>query len=171
MGSNEEERSKLRQIQGIFENAVKNNTIDKMRPYIDPDFSFVSFTDRSFTEFDAFVSQWKKTRDELVGNGSFETELNPEPAQFIDNLAICRGNAKNRLTDRHGKLHDFTTHWTVIFRRHGTDWKVLRAHNSLDPFRSPMVVHGVKKMLVTYTAIAFLLGLGACLLATKFISF
>jgi ketosteroid isomerase-like protein len=171
MATAEEDRNKLRVIQGVFEDAVKNNAIENMRPYVDPDFSFVSFTDRSFTDFDSFVSQWEQTRKHLVGAGRFETELNPEPTNFIDNLALCRGNAVNRLTDRHGKVYDFTTHWTVVFRRYGNDWKVLRAHNSLDPFRNPMVVHSVKKKLVKYAAIAFILGLGTCLLVMELISF
>lgn len=162
MSNHEEERERLRAIQAQFEKAVENNTIRDLEPLIAPDFSFVSFTDRSFSDFDSFTRQWDLTRKEMVGSGSFTTRLDPEPALFTEDTAICFGNSKNHMIDRKGHSYDFTSHWTVVFRRIEGEWKILRAHNSLDPFFNPMLKHAVKTTLVKSALAAFVLGGAVC---------
>ena len=157
--SNEADREKLRQIQTLFEGAVENNSIEDIRPFTHADFSFVSFTDKVFTDFDSFKRQWDITRKKMVGNGRFSTRLNPEPTLFTDDIAIAHGKANNTMIDNKGHQFDFTNHWTVIFKRHNTEWKVLRAHNSLDPFTNPMLVHGVKRKMMTFGLLSFVAGM------------
>ena len=65
MENREQDREKLRAIQAVFEQAIINNSIEDIRPYTHKDFSFVSFTDRSFKDFDSFVKQWGVTRREM----------------------------------------------------------------------------------------------------------
>ncbi|VAW70425.1 hypothetical protein MNBD_GAMMA09-2122 [hydrothermal vent metagenome] len=156
------ERDKLRELQAIFEKAVKNNTIEDIRPFTHPDFSFVSFTDKSFSDFDSFKQQWDLTRKNMVGNGSFTTQLNPSPTLFTDDTAIASGNAKNTLIDSNGQQYDFTNNWTVIFKRVNNEWKVLRAHNSLDPFNNPMLISGIKRNILKYCLFAFFSGAILC---------
>ena len=114
MDSYIEEREKLRAIQSIFEKAVENNTIDDLRPYTDPEFSFVSFTDRAFTDFDSFSRQWSNTRKEMVGTGSFKTRLNPEPSLFIGDIAVCFGNSENEMLDKQGNSFQFTSNFSGL---------------------------------------------------------
>ncbi len=156
------DREKLRALQDIFEKAVENNTIEDIRPFIHPDFSFVSFTDKSFSDFDSFKHQWDLTRREMLGSGRFSTQLNPSPTLFIDDTAVASGNAQNTLINNNGQRYDFTNNWTVIFRRVQGEWKVLRAHNSLDPFNNPMLVSGVKRNILKYSMIAFFSGAVLC---------
>ncbi len=156
------DREKLRILKGIFEDAVENNSIEDMRPFVHPDFSFVSFTDRSFSDFDAFKKQWEITRKNMVGTGNFSTSLNPEPTLFIDNIAVSYGNADNKLVDKKGNHFEFQNHWTVIFRRVDDEWKVLRAHNSLNPFSNPMLASGVKNKVIKYSLLSFLGGAILC---------
>jgi len=113
----ESSREALRAIQMVFQEAVKNNSIEDMREHIDKDFSFVSFTDKSFESFDDFVKQWEISREEMVGDGSFATELNPETTLFEGDIAICKGNATNQLVDKKGKAFTYSSHWTVIFKK------------------------------------------------------
>jgi len=163
-----ESRELLRAIQHTFQEAVKNNTMEDMRPYIDKDFSFVSFTDKSFENFDAFLKQWDITRKKMVGNGSFTTEMNPETTLFEDNLAVCKGNAVNKMVDKKGKSFEFSSNWTVVCKHVQGEWKILRAHNSLDPFENPMLVSGVKSHLVKAGIVGLLLGLILMFLASMF---
>jgi len=156
------EREQLREIQAVFESAVENNSIEDLRPFTDPDFSFVSFTDRAFSDFDSFSKQWSITRKELVGSGSFTTQLDPEPSLFFDDIAVCYGNSKNTMVNNKGNKFDFTSHWTVIFKRKDGEWKVLRAHNSLNPFANPMLVHAVKSKITRASLVAFILGGAIC---------
>ena len=169
MDTYSEEREKLRSIQAVFEKAVENNTIEDLKPYTDPEFSFVSFTDRSFNDFDSFSRQWCETRKELVGSGSFSTQLDPEPSLFFDDIAVCYGNSINKMVNNKGNEFDFTSHWTVIFKRKDGEWKVLRAHNSLNPFSNPMLIHAVKSKLTLSSLVAFTLGGALCSLLTYLI--
>jgi len=167
METHSKERDELRSLQAIFEKAVQDNDIEVMRQHVAPDFSFVSFTDRSFSDFDAFVKQWKITRAEMVGAGSFSTQLNPEPALFIDDIAVCLGNSSNQMHDIKNNDYEFTSHWTVVFQRINNEWKVLRAHNSLDPFANPMLKHGVKKVLIKFGSLGVLAGALLCFLLMR----
>ena len=154
----EQDRKQLRGIQEVFENAVKKNEIENIKSHIDDEFSFVSFTDSAFDDFDSFQAQWKKTRTEMVGQGSFSSSLNPEPALFYGDIAVCKGNSDNHLVNAKGKSFTYTSNWTVVFRRHENGWKVLRAHNSLNPFDNPMLVDGVKSKVSKLAALAFVTG-------------
>ena len=148
MDKHEKSREELRAMQQVFQQAVKNNTIEDMRAHIDADFSFVSFTDKSFDPFDDFEKQWKISRAKMIGNGEFTTELNPQPAQFVGDIAVCKGNASNHMVDNQGKSFEYGSNWTVIFKQTDGVWKVLRAHNSLDPFGNPMLISHVKTSLL-----------------------
>ncbi len=162
MTDHEQDRKQLRGIQAIFEDAVLNNTIGKLKGHIHPNFSFVSFSDTLFTNFKDFETQWGKTRAEMVGSGSFSTELNPEPAEFHGDIAVTYGNSSNQLVNPQGKSFSYTSNWTVIFKREGDQWKVLRAHNSLNPFSNPMLVDGVKTKVLQTGLVALGVGAMAC---------
>ena len=164
--THESSRVALRALQQVFQKAVENNTIEDMREHIADDFSFVSFTDKSFDSFDNFEKQWKVTRAEMIGDGRFTSELNPEPALFEGDIAICKGNASNQMVDAKGNTFAYSSNWTVIFKQTAGVWKVLRAHNSLDPFANPMLLSHVKKTVLKYSAVAFIIGGIACSLLT-----
>lgn len=159
---NESEREKLRVIQNVFENAVETNNIEAVRAFTHTDFSFVSFTDKSFDNFDSFKQQWAATRNSMVGDGSFTTRLNPDPTIFINDVAIASGQAENTLINGKGERYDFTNHWSVVFTRDAEEWKVLRAHNSLDPFGNPMLIKGVKQKIIKFSILSFLGGAILC---------
>lgn len=158
MDQHAESREELRAIQQIFQQAIENNTIGDMREHVHDDFSFVSFTDKSFENFDAFEEQWKITREGMIGSGSFSSELNPETSLFYGDIAICKGDARNKMVDKKGQRFEYSSHWTVVFKRSDDAWKVLRAHNSLDPFGNPILVKHVKKEVLKYSVGAFVLG-------------
>jgi ketosteroid isomerase-like protein len=165
----EQERKQLREIQGIFEHAVEHNDIEQLRAHSDPDFSYVSFSDRAFSDFDAFKQQWQLTRDKMIGAGSFKTQLNPEPSLFIDDIAVCHGNSTNQMVNNAGENFEFSSNWTVIFKRTAGEWKVLRAHNSLNPFSNPMLNQAIKKSTLKLGVGLFAAGGILCSLVTYLI--
>lgn len=154
----EKDRQQLRDLQLVFENAVRQNTMEDMQDHIHTDFSLVSFTDKNFDSFDAFKQQWKITRDTMVGTGRFSVQLNPKPASFINGMAVCQGNADNEMVDKHGKHYQFSSNWTVVFTQVDGAWQVLRVHYSIDPFNNPMLVAKVKKIIFNTALLAFLGG-------------
>jgi ketosteroid isomerase-like protein len=164
----EAERERLRGLQAIFQKAVKENKMDVMRPHCGPHFSFVSFADRAFKDFESFFQRWQITRNEMVGeNGSFETDLRPEPSLFFGDIAVCFGNSINKMQNKRGSQFEFTGNWTVIFKKEEGNWKVVRAHNSLDPFGNPMLIDGVKRKVMLIAGIAGVIGLVLGALATR----
>ena len=68
--ADEAEHEALRGLKAVFEEAVNKNQMELIRPYLDKDFSVVTFTDREFTDFDKFIAQWAKTREQILKGGT-----------------------------------------------------------------------------------------------------
>lgn len=144
-----------------FEQAVRENRIEMMAPFLDEQFSIVTYTDREFTDFEAFKKQWQETRRQLLEGGSYSVELLPDRRIIAGDISISKGNSQNVLTTGDGKSHRFESHWTVVCRKSGGQWKILRAHNSLNPFSNPMLESAVREMIVKYCVLAGIIGLFA----------
>lgn len=155
----EADHQALRELKKVFEKAASENNLDLLRPYVNEDFSAVTYTDREFTDFEAFKARWQKTRDEIVGNGSYKVTLLPERSEIYVDFAIARGDSENVLVNEAGKEFRFTSHWTAVCRKVDGQWKIVRAHSSLDPFGNPMLIDGVRNKILQTGAAAALGGL------------
>jgi ketosteroid isomerase-like protein len=155
---NKADHDALRNIRQIAEKAINQNDLDLIAPYLAPEFSIVTFTDREFTNFDAFKTQWGKTRLKMLGtHGSFKVDLDPELSLIKGDIALCRGNSKNTLVDDSGNIFEFTSHWTATCQRIDGKWVILRAHNSIDPFHNPILEHAVRILLLKWSGGAALI--------------
>lgn len=163
------EREALRGLQHAFEQAVSANRLEDFAPHVASDFSIVTFTDRSFKNFASFTERWKQTRQELVGAGSFRTEMKPDPSLFFGDIAVCSGESSNTMVDKRGKSFDFTSHWTAVMHKEQGQWKVVRGHNSLDPFGNPMLKSSVQRLLIQSTVTALLIGIALGWLVGKWL--
>jgi ketosteroid isomerase-like protein len=144
----EADHAALREFKALFEKAAAENQLDLLKPLLHEPFSVVTYTDREFTDFEAFKARWQKTRDEIVGNGSYKVTLKPERSEIYGDLAIARGDSENVLVTAAGNEYHFTSHWTAVFRKQDSQWKVVRVHSSLDPFGNPMVIGEAKQRMV-----------------------
>lgn len=143
----------LREIRAAVEEAINNNQLDLFRPHLAESFSIVTYTDREFSDFEAFKTRWQKTREELLEGGTYTTQMNPERSLILGDIAIARGNSHNVLTTGGGERFEFPSRWTAVLQKQDGGWKVLRAHSSLSPFANPMIVSAVKWKLL-YVAVA-----------------
>jgi ketosteroid isomerase-like protein len=155
----EADHQALRELKAVFEKAASENNLDLLKPYISENFSAVTYTDREFTDFEAFKARWQKTRDEIVGDGSYKVTLLPERSEIYGDFAITRGDSDNVLVNGAGKEFRFTSHWTAVCRKMDGQWKIVRAHSSLDPFGNPMLVDGVRTKIWQTAGIAAVAGL------------
>jgi len=155
----EADHQALREMKTVFEKAASENNLDLLKPYVPEQFSAVTYTDREFTDFEAFKTRWQKTRDEIVGTGSYKVTLKPERSKIYGDIAIARGDSDNVLINSAGKKFEFTSHWTAVCRKIDGQWKIERVHSSLDPFGNPMLVDGVKSKITTYAGLAGVGGL------------
>src|SRR5262245_25805552 len=154
----EADHAALRQFKALFEKAVNENQLELMRPHLDQPFSVVTYTDREFSDFDAFKARWQQTRQELLAGGRYTLTLEPDRSQIFGDIAIAHGNSDNLLVTGAGEEHRFSSHWTVVFRKVDGQWKITRAHNSLNPFDNPMLRAGVRKIVIRFAIGAFVLG-------------
>ncbi|MBC7855636.1 MAG: nuclear transport factor 2 family protein [Pirellulaceae bacterium] len=136
----EADHQALREFKTLFEKAASENNLELMKPHLHQPFSVVTYTDREFSDFEAFKARWQKTRDEIVGSGSYKVTLLPERSEIYGDIAIAHGDSENVLITGAGKEYHFTSHWTAVFRKVDGQWKIVRVHSSLDPFGNPMVV-------------------------------
>jgi ketosteroid isomerase-like protein len=144
----EADHEALRELKAVFEKAASQNQLDLLRPHLHEPFSVVTYTDREFTDFEAFKSRWQQTRDETVGSGSYKVTLLPERSEIYGDMAIAHGDSENVLVTGTGNEYKFSSHWTAVLRKVDGEWRIVRAHSSLDPFGNPMLVAGVKQKLV-----------------------
>jgi ketosteroid isomerase-like protein len=147
LDQDEADHAALREYKALFEKAASEGQLDLLKPILHQPFSVVTYTDREFTDFEAFKDRWLKTRDEVVGNGSYKVTLLPERSEIYGDIAISRGDSENVLVSATGNEYRFTSHWTAVFRKQDGQWKVVRVHSSLDPFGNPMVVGEVKRRM------------------------
>jgi ketosteroid isomerase-like protein len=157
--ADEAEHAALREYKALFEKAASENQLDLLKPLLHEPFSVVTYTDREFTDFEAFKARWQKTRDEIVGNGSYKVTLRPERSLIYGDMAISRGDSDNVLVTGAGHEYHFTSHWTAVFRKQDGQWKIVRVHSSLDPFGNPMVVGEVKRRMLQIGIAAAVVGL------------
>ena len=158
--ANHEDHEALRRLRDTFQEAAASNDLDRMKPFLATNFSIVTFTDREFLDFDAFKAQWQKTRKAMLGEGgSYRVQLNPEYSVLLGDIALCRGDSSNVIVNASGDTFTFGAHWTVVCQKIDGQWKIVRGHNSLDPFHNPMLEHAVKGMVAKYAAGSFVGGL------------
>jgi ketosteroid isomerase-like protein len=157
--ADEAEHAALRQFKALFEKAVNENNLELMKPHLHQPFSVVTYTDREFTDFEAFKARWQKTREELLGSGGqYRLTLDPDRSEIFGDIAVAHGNSDNVMVTAAGDEHRFPSHWTVVFHKVDGQWKILRAHNSLNPFDNPMLKAGVRKLVIRYAAGALVVG-------------
>ena len=154
----EADHDALRKLRAVAEEAINTNQLDLFKPYLADDFSIVTYTDREFTEFEAFKSRWQQTRNELLAGGTYSTTMNPELSMIVGDVAIARGNSDNVLTTGAGQRYEFPSNWTAVLRKVDGNWKIVRAHSSLSPFDNPMLRAAVKDMMLKVGAIALAVG-------------
>ena len=155
-----EDHEALRRLRDTFQEAAARNDLDLMKPYLATNFSIVTFTDREFLDFDTFKAQWQKTRTTMVGDGgTYRVVLNPEYSVLLDDIALCRGNSSNVIVTARGVEFKFTSHWSVVCQKTDGQWKVVRGHNSLNPFRNPMMEHAVRGIVIKVAGGALVVGL------------
>ena len=155
----EAEHQKLRELRAVAEEAINNNQLELLKPYLADEFSIVTYTDREFSDLDKFKSRWQQTRDELLAGGSYKTELLPELSLILGDVAIARGNSANVLMTGGGKEFRFPSNWTAVLQKVDGQWKIVRAHSSLSPFDNPMVRDGVKSLIIKMGLAALFVGI------------
>lgn len=155
----EKEREKLRELKAVYEKAVNTNQMELLKPHLDENFSFVTLTKTEFTDFDSFIKQWNLTRERLLQGGTYEITLEPDVSRFEGDIAISKGTSTSTLVTGKKKTFQFSESWTVVSKKVNDEWKVLRIHSSIDPFKNPFIVDQVKTLIIKTMVVSLAIGI------------
>lgn len=140
------DREQLRELKAIAEKAMSGeNMIHTLRDHVTDDFTIVTFTSRQFDDFDVFVKEWNTSRQKFLDGGTFEVTMDPKPTVFDGDIATCYGDSTNVMITGDGTRYEFASPWTAVCRKEGDEWKIVRAHSSIDPFGNPVLNANVRR--------------------------
>ncbi len=164
--ADEADKEALRNLRGIYENAIASRDLSQIKPHLAADFTAVMITADEVKGYDGITAYWKKVEDFLGTGGTYQVTVEPDDTLFEGNLAIAKGRAKEHVV-RSGKTLDFTSVWTAIARKEGGAWKIVRIQASIDPVGNPIigVLQGAK--LWIYSGIALVAGIIAGILLAR----
>lgn len=135
----EADHEALRALKAVFEEAINENHIDLLGPYLDEGFSGVMVTDRLVTGLDEMEAYWSEMRGLIGEGGSYHMEIEPDRSLLFGDWALAKGTTQDTVVTGDGDTFDFTSHWTAVCRKQGGAWKILRVQGSMDPIDNAFV--------------------------------
>ncbi len=150
----EEDKAALRNLRGVYEQAIAKRDLAALKPHLAADFTAVMITADEITGYDGILAYWKKVESFLGKDGTYQVGIDPDDTIFEGNIAIAKGRAREHVV-RSGKTLDFTSQWTAIARKEGTEWKLVRIQASIDPVRNPIItaLQGYKRWAIVLAAL------------------
>lgn len=148
----------LRQLRIVYERAVNEDSVELLRPHLDPDFSGVTMTNEIVADFEHLRVYWGKIRDLTGKGGRYHVEFAPEQSAVYGDLAVVKGRTHDQVRTGDGREYDFSTNWTALCRRRDGQWRILRVHASMDPVGNPFVLRGARDLAVKVGAGALAVG-------------
>lgn len=154
-----EDHEALRALRKIYEQAVNQDDVDLLKPHLDPEFSGVMMTNEVVPDFAHLRTYWGRIRELTGKGGRYVVEFSPERSVIYGDLALVHGSTRDHVRTGDGKEYRFETNWTALCRRKGGEWKILRAHASMDPVGNAFVKQTVRTLLLKVGLGALGLGL------------
>ena len=152
--ASEEDKTALRTLRSIYEQAIAKRDLSSLQPHLAADFTAVMITADEVKGYDGILSYWKKVEVFLGKDGTYQVSVEPDDTIFEGNLAIAKGRAHEHVV-RSGKTLDFTSQWTAIARKEGAEWKLVRIQASIDPVKNPIItaLQGYKQWIIGLAAL------------------
>lgn len=162
-GGTEAEHQQLREMKAVYEDAISHNKLDLLKPMLDENFSFVTFTDSVFDikkqSFEDFKKDWNDTRNKMLKGGSYSVILDPDVSLIIGDIAIASGTAYHKIVKGDGTTYELPGQFTVVLHRKNNAWKVIRVHSSIKSFDNPLLTDTVKRLVIKTGIAALALGM------------
>ncbi|MGH9723184.1 MAG: YybH family protein [Bryobacteraceae bacterium] len=155
----EKEWVEVRKIKTLYEQAVSNNQIDKLQPYLAKNFRGVVLTGEEVKSFDDLKAVNLKIRQLIGSGGTYSVKVNYAPGVMFGNVAVAHGNTEDTVVTGGGKRFEFQTLWTVDLVKEPDGWKLFRIHSSIDPVNNVFVQDTVYYSKIFYGGGGALLGL------------
>lgn len=149
----------LRELRKIYEQAVNENKVELLEPYIDEDFTGVMVTGDLVSSYAELQDYWQGIQDQLKG-GTYVTALEPDLSWLHNNdIAVAKGTTTDLVTSSQGTEFHFTSSWTAVLVNRDGAWKLRRIQGTMDPIGNEFVQKFRQQAMIWSAVIAGLAGL------------
>ncbi len=154
----EAEHEKLREFKRLYEEAVRNDRVDTLEPYLHKDFSGVMITNEGVTSFAEMKEYWQRIRALMGKGGRYTTTLYPERSVIMGEIALARGTMDDVVVTDAGREYRFTSRWTALLQKQEGAWKIRHVHASMDPIGNPFVKEFGRRAVMWSATISGIVG-------------
>jgi ketosteroid isomerase-like protein len=162
--SDEVEHEALRQLRGIYEQAIRDNRLEGLAPLLHQDFKGVMITGRNVAGLDELKTYWSDIHALMGEGGRYTTTLNPELSVLLGDVALARGTSDDVVVTSDGQEFRFTSLWSAVLQKEGGAWKLRQVQGTIDPVDNPFVREFTRRSVMGAGALGagggILLGLG-----------
>jgi ketosteroid isomerase-like protein len=137
--SDEVEHEALRQMRAIYEQAIRDNRLDALAPFLHQDFKGVMVTGRDVTGLNGLKGYWSDIQALIGEGGRYTTTLKPELSVLLGDVALARGSSDDVVVTSDGQEFRFTSLWSAVLQKEGGQWKLRQAQGTIDPVDNPFV--------------------------------
>jgi len=138
----------LRKLKRAYEEAVAQDRVDALVPYLDKQFTGIMLTGEQVVGEEGIRAYWKKIKDLMGPGGKYTVTVEPDDLSMLfGDIAVAKGTTADVVVTDRGEYR-FTSRWTAVCRKVDGEWKILRVQGSMDPVANPFV-----KKLVTTSAV------------------
>ena len=155
----EAEHQGIRALRTVYEQAVRENRLELLQPYLHPDFTGVMLTGRPVTSFGDLQAYWRDIRALIGEGGSYTTTVKPEwSTLFSGDVALARGTTDDVVVTAEGKEFRFESFWTAVLQKHEERWTIRRVQGSIDPVTNPFVREFARRAVLRSALLSALAG-------------
>ena len=155
----EAEHQAIRALRTVYEQAIRENRLELLKPYLHPEFTGVMLTGRPVASFDDLQQYWRDIRALIGEGGSYTTTVKPEwSTLFSGDVALARGTTDDVVVTAERKEFRFESLWTAVLQKHQGQWTIRRVQGSIDPVTNPFVREFARRAVVRSAFLSALVG-------------
>lgn len=144
-GTDETDHEALRVLKRVFEQAVAEDRVELLQPYLHANFSGVMITSEPVGSFDDLRAYWRKIKELMGQGGRYTTTVNPDRSLIFGTIALAKGTTDDVVVTGNGAEYRFNSRWTAVLAKQNADWKILRVQGTIDPLANPFVATAMRR--------------------------
>jgi ketosteroid isomerase-like protein len=150
----EVEHEALRQLRALYEQAIRDNRVEALAPFLHEDFHGVMVTGRNVNGLEELKGYWSDIHALMGDGGRYTTTLKPERSVLIGDIALARGSSDDVVVTGNGQEFRFTSLWSAVVQKEGGRWKVRQVQGTIDPVNNPFVREFTRRSLLVAIAVS-----------------
>ena len=157
----EADHNALRAIRAMYEDALNNNDLAKIKPLLADGFTGVMISGEELKSFEDLQVFWKKVRNLIGPGGSYHVKVITDRTDIFGDIGVSRGYNEEVFHTSGGKTFEFRAPWTAVTRRQNGEWKIFRVHAALNPMDNVIITEIVRQAKLLFGLSGLAIGLVA----------